>query len=184
MSARILIALGANQPGRFGEPIQSMRQAIGLLASAGLVLRRSSEVYMSRPVGPGCQSDYLNAVAEFETTRALFDVLRILKQTERAAGRSMLRGRWRPRPLDLDLLSAGRRRIGPPRSVRRRPPLQLPHPEMLQRAFVLLPMADVAPHWRHPVAGLTPNDALLRLSLSQRKAVKRTGLRFAACTGR
>ena len=99
-------------------------------------------------------------------------LLRTLKRIERKAGRRLGR-RWGPRQLDIDILDFGGRQIGNPHGRRRRGQLQLPHPEMHRRAFVLLPLREVAPFWRHPRLGLTVSALLARLAPRDRAGVRR-----------
>jgi 2-amino-4-hydroxy-6-hydroxymethyldihydropteridine diphosphokinase len=99
-------------------------------------------------------------------------LLRTLKRIERRAGRRLGR-HWGPRQLDIDVLDFGGRQIGNPHGHRRRGQLQLPHPEMHRRAFVLLPLREVAPSWRHPRLGLTVSALLARLPPRDRAGVRR-----------
>jgi 2-amino-4-hydroxy-6-hydroxymethyldihydropteridine diphosphokinase len=127
------VGLGAN----LGDPRAALAQALqGLAALPGTRLVRSSRVYRSAPVdaaGP----DYFNAVAELETTLDAPQLLRRLQALEHAAGRERPY-RNAPRTLDLDLLLYGSARIASAA-------LTVPHPRMRERAFVLLPLAELAP---------------------------------------
>jgi 2-amino-4-hydroxy-6-hydroxymethyldihydropteridine diphosphokinase len=89
---------------------------------------------------------------------------------ERKAGRRAGRPQG-PRPLDIDILDYGGRRLGWPGRGRRRARLVLPHPEAHRRAFVLVPLAQVAPHWRHPVLGASARALLDRLGWKGRQQV-------------
>jgi 2-amino-4-hydroxy-6-hydroxymethyldihydropteridine diphosphokinase len=100
-------------------------------------------------------------------------LLRLLKQLERRAGRLTTRT-WSQRPLDIDILDYGGRRMGWPVRRRERSRLILPHPELHARAFVLMPLRDVAPHWRHPVLGLQVNRLLAQLAPAARAGVRRS----------
>jgi 2-amino-4-hydroxy-6-hydroxymethyldihydropteridine diphosphokinase len=127
------VALGAN----LGDAAASLRQALQTLgATPGLRLVRTSSLYRTAPVdssGP----DYVNAVAEMATTLTAPALLRALQAIENAAGRERPY-RNAPRMLDLDLLLYGSARI-------ESPDLTVPHPRMGERAFVLVPLAEVAP---------------------------------------
>jgi 2-amino-4-hydroxy-6-hydroxymethyldihydropteridine diphosphokinase len=127
------IGLGANL-GDAAAALQRAVQALGALPGTRLV--RSSRVFRSAPVdatGP----DYLNAVAELETALCAPDLLRELQRLERDAGRERPY-RNAPRTLDLDLLLYGSAHIDSPK-------LTVPHPRMRERAFVLLPLSELAP---------------------------------------
>jgi 2-amino-4-hydroxy-6-hydroxymethyldihydropteridine diphosphokinase len=159
---KVLIGFGANAPGCWGEPRASLARGIEALSRASVQLIAASHLYATAPHGPGLQQRYLNAVALAASPLPPAVLLRLAKRIEREAGRRIGR-KWGPRPLDIDLLDAEGRRIGWP--PRRRTPggLILPHPEMHVRAFVLVPLLDVAPHWRHPVLGLGARTLLARL---------------------
>ena len=127
------VGLGAN----LGNPTLTLRGALASLAgTAGVRLLRSSGLYRTAPVdasGP----DYLNAVAELATSLTAPDLLSVLQSLENAAGRERPY-RNAPRTLDLDLLLYGSSRIDSSR-------LTVPHPRMCERAFVLVPLREIAP---------------------------------------
>ena len=124
-----------------GSNLEDTRRQIGrafdaLAALPGSVLVARSSLYRSAPMGPADQPDYLNAVAVLDTRLSPLTLLDASQEIERAQRR--VRGRrWGPRTLDLDLLLYGNRQIDLPR-------LQVPHPGMHQRCFVLLPLWEVA----------------------------------------
>lgn len=150
-----LIALGAN----LGEPVEALRFARRELAKVGQI-RAASRLYRTAPVGgPPNQPPYVNAALALRTTLTPHALLSVLLEVERSAGR-VRRERWGPRVLDLDLLAVDDLRLDTP-------DLTLPHPRLLERAFVLAPLADVAPHWRHPAANVTVLDALRAVPLGE-----------------
>jgi 2-amino-4-hydroxy-6-hydroxymethyldihydropteridine diphosphokinase len=127
------VGLGAN----LGEPLAALQAALRALgALPGTRLVRNSRIYRSAPVDAG-GPDYLNAVAELETALAAPELLRELQRVEADAGRERPY-RNAPRTLDLDLLLYGSARI-------ESDALTVPHPRMWERAFVLLPLAELAP---------------------------------------
>ena len=127
------VGLGAN----LGDAEAALRQALaGLAALPGTRLARSSRFYRSAPVDAG-GPDYLNAVAQLETSLPAPDLLRALQALEQAAGRERPY-RNAPRTLDLDLLLYGSARIASAA-------LTVPHPRWRERAFVLLPLRELAP---------------------------------------
>jgi 2-amino-4-hydroxy-6-hydroxymethyldihydropteridine diphosphokinase len=111
-------------------------EALAGLPSSRLVA--CSALYRTAPVGPRDQPDYVNAAACLETRLSAPDFLAALQQVERSRGRVRDGSRWGPRILDLDILLFGDLRVD-------RPGLHLPHPELANRAFALVPLADVAP---------------------------------------
>ncbi len=158
----VLLAFGANLPSaRFGPPRATLGAVCRLLPMRGIALGACSRWYLSPPWPPSGQPWYLNAVVRCETLLAPCEVMTILHGLEAEAGRS----RQHPnqaRPLDLDLIDHG----GRVTTAGDWP--WLPHPRLQERAFVLRPLAEVAPGWRDPrdgrplaelLAGL-PDDAL------------------------
>ncbi|MCX2840733.1 2-amino-4-hydroxy-6-hydroxymethyldihydropteridine diphosphokinase [Microbulbifer thermotolerans] len=136
---RVFIGLGSN----LAEPMQQLRHALASIAKIPQTeLLRCSSFYRSAPVGPGDQPDYVNAVAELETELAALQLLEQLQRIENAQGRERT-VRWGARTLDLDILLFGPQRIDEPR-------LQVPHPRMAERNFVLLPLAELEPDLQLP----------------------------------
>lgn len=170
MSA-VLISLGANLPGPWGTPIESLRRTVAELRALHVTVVAASALYETEPLGGRWQKSYLNAVVLAKANVSPAMLLRLIKQLERRAGRR-LGVRWGPRPLDLDIIDFGGSRYGWPPGVRHRGRLVLPHPEAHRRAFVLVPLLDVAPAWRHPVLGV-PARALLAGLGPQRRGVRR-----------
>ena len=133
------IALGSN----LGDSYAILEGAIASLREIpGMTLQARSQWYQTAPVGPP-QPDYLNGCILVETHLAPLDLLETLLQVEKQFGR-VRRERWGPRSLDLDLLLYGEQILDLPQ-------LQVPHPRMAERAFVLVPLSEIAPDWRHPV---------------------------------
>lgn len=152
------IGLGSN----LEEPLVQVSQAFEELATlpeSRLVAR--SALYQSRPIGPE-QPDYINAVASLETGLAPLELLDALQALEQAHRRLRLQ-HWGPRTLDLDLLLYGNETI-------RHPRLEVPHPYLTQRSFVLYPLADIDPNLQLPdgrslqaLIGQCPFEGLVRL---------------------
>lgn len=152
----ILISLGSNQSGRWGSPQQAVIEALKRLNTGGVRLKRASRLLISSPFGVTDQPDFVNAAAEVETTLTPEALLLRLHHIERMAGRKRTL-RWGPRTLDLDLIDYhGRVRSPPARPV-------LPHPGIAERIFVVAPLAEIAPRWRHPVTRLSAAAMLAKL---------------------
>lgn len=151
------IALGSNLPGPAGFPEATLAAAAARLASLGRIAARSS-LYSTAPVGLADQPRFLNAVLALETPLTPFQLLGALLLIERDFGRdraaSVPNG---PRTLDLDLLFYADLVIG-------EASLELPHPRLAERAFVLIPLHEIAPQLRDPRTGRTVVELLRDLS--------------------
>lgn len=138
------IGLGSN----LGDRLGNLRRARILLADTpGIELRRSSSLYETEPWGVAGQPLYLNAVVEVETGLSPGGLLEVFRQVEWQLGRRR-GGRWAPRTIDCDLLLLAR-------DVIVEEGLVVPHPHLTRRAFVLVPLLELAPDLRHPVTGLS-----------------------------
>ncbi|MCB1567353.1 MAG: 2-amino-4-hydroxy-6-hydroxymethyldihydropteridine diphosphokinase [Xanthomonadales bacterium] len=134
-TVRAFIGLGSN----LADPVAQLQRAVtGLASTPGISVRRVSSLYRTAPWGETGQPDFINAVAEIETVLDAEPLLAELIRLEREAGRTRER-RWGPRTLDLDLLLHGD-------TQSTQAHLQLPHPRMHQRAFVLAPLAELVPN--------------------------------------
>jgi 2-amino-4-hydroxy-6-hydroxymethyldihydropteridine diphosphokinase len=173
----IIISLGSNVTSRWGTSQSSLLQALRELEREGLRVLRSSRLYRTRPYGLTNQPDFINAVALIHTSRPPHALLTILKSIEARAGRrSSSSVRWGPRALDLDIVDYNRRILNCSKCnmqvfnctrvcthcVSHRS-LILPHRGVAFRPFVLVPLQEIAPHWHHPVTGLTPAQMLKKL---------------------
>lgn len=145
----ILIGLGSNLDGPWGTPRQAVEWALQALNSGPVKLRQASRLRITAPFGRLNQPDFVNAVALVDTQLSPDALLRRLHMIEREAGRAR-RLRWGPRTLDLDLLDY--HGVVRPKRTLSIKPLVLPHPGMAERSFVLEPLEEIAPQWRHPVS--------------------------------
>ncbi|MFA6021701.1 MAG: 2-amino-4-hydroxy-6-hydroxymethyldihydropteridine diphosphokinase [Rhodospirillales bacterium] len=160
----ILIALGANLDSPAGPPAASFKAALAALAEDGTVeVTACSRIYRS-PAWPDPRDpEFRNAVAEVRTNLSPQDLLLRLHGVEERFGRR--RGKANaPRPLDLDLLDCDGMLID-------QDGLVLPHPRLDRRAFVLLPLQDIAPSWRHPRSGLGVLELMAALPRSLKDGV-------------
>jgi 2-amino-4-hydroxy-6-hydroxymethyldihydropteridine diphosphokinase len=130
-------------------------EALRRLDAGGIRLKHASQLLVTAPFGVTDQPDFVNAVAEVETELDPAALLQHLHDIERLAGRERTL-RWGPRTLDLDLIDYHG-------LIRRDPPPVLPHPGIAERIFVLAPIAEIAPHWRHPETQLTAEAMLEKL---------------------
>ena len=156
------IALGANMPFEGLQGPELLAAAITALGEASLAPRAVSSVWQTEawPHGSG-QPDYFNAVVEIDAQGMTPEgVYAVLAQIERRFGRER-REQWAPRTLDLDILSMDGF-IGAFGGIK------LPHQRMGERAFVLAPLAEIAPNWRHPVSGMTASALLAGLPCGYR----------------
>ena len=158
----ILIGIGSNVEGPWGPPDDTVRGALSELDEAPLRLLKASRAIVTAPYGRTDQPDFVNAVAEIETDLEPQALLEHLHAIERRAGRRRTL-HWGPRTLDLDLLDYHGLVVSGLAGRKGEPPLVLPHPGIPARDFVLRPIAEIAPHWRHPVLGETAPDLLKRL---------------------
>jgi 2-amino-4-hydroxy-6-hydroxymethyldihydropteridine diphosphokinase len=139
----IFIGLGANLPSRFGPPEATLAAALARLEALGVRVAARSRWYETAPVPVSDQPWYVNGIARVETTLPPAELLAILHRIEGEFGRVRAE-RNAPRLVDLDLLAYDQRVIEEPDLP------VLPHPRMHERAFVLLPLRELAPAWRHP----------------------------------
>lgn len=144
-----LIGLGGNM----GDPVAHIREAVRRLEEHPDVrVLRCSSLYRTEPQGRQDQNWFVNGVLLCETTLEPEQLLAVLQDIEKSCGRS--RGeRWGPRTLDLDLLCFGEVILDTGHLI-------LPHPRLHERRFVLVPLLEIAPHWRHPVLLRTGREML------------------------
>lgn len=150
------IGLGSNVGDRLG----FLRRAVACLEEANLKVATKSSVYETPPFGVTAQPRFLNAAVLVQFEGDAESLLAALKTIEHRLGRQE-RGRWGPREIDLDILMI-------PGFTCRDEKLELPHPGMADRAFVLVPLAEIAPDWIHPILQATISTLAERFSTEAR----------------
>ncbi|WP_300071902.1 2-amino-4-hydroxy-6-hydroxymethyldihydropteridine diphosphokinase [uncultured Ruegeria sp.] len=170
-----VLALGANLNLSGNGPKVTLQRALDALSAKGVLIRAVSRFFATPCFPAGAGPDYVNAAALLSSNKAPADLLQILHEIELQFGRERIQ-RWGMRTLDLDLVAWGDTVLPDrnefdhwltlsPQDQRQQAPDQLilPHPRLQDRAFVLVPMADVAPDWRHPVLGRTVTEMIAKL---------------------
>lgn len=148
----IYISLGANVPSRVGSPDVTLRAALEELKARGVRVLKVSSLYLT-PAWPN-ESDppFVNAIAEVGTNLGPNAFLKLLLSVEKSFGR-VRKVKWEPRCLDLDIVDFGG-------LITDEIELSLPHPRLQDRAFVLWPLFEICPDWRHPDTGATIPELL------------------------
>jgi 2-amino-4-hydroxy-6-hydroxymethyldihydropteridine diphosphokinase len=155
----ILIGIGSNMPGPWGTPAATVARVASELDRGAIRVTRVSTPVRTTPFGITDQPAFTNAALAITTGLAPAALLLHLQALERRAGRHR-EIRWGPRTLDLDILDYRGLVLAEPSA------LVLPHPGIAERPFVLVPIVEIAPHWRHPVTGLTATEMLARVAPS------------------
>lgn len=181
----MLIALGSNENSIWGDCAETVQTAIAKLESLSFQPARTSHLYATPAFPAGLGPDYVNAAMAITTDISPARMLVKLHEIEALADR-LRSARWGQRTLDLDLIACEDAVLPDPQThaIWRDLPLKrqaettpeqliLPHPRVQDRAFVLVPLADVAPDWRHPVSGQTVLQMLAALPSDQRREVVR-----------
>ncbi len=178
-----LIALGGNMPSLAGDSAATLAAALDQMAEVGITVTAASRFYATPCFPAGAGPDYVNAAAVLSFEGTPQELLTRLNAVEAAFDRQRI-ARWGQRTLDLDLIAAGdtvlpdadiqaRWRTLPPEDQIATTPDQLilPHPRLQDRAFVLVPLADIAPGWTHPILGQSVAKMLSNLPADEVAAV-------------
>jgi 2-amino-4-hydroxy-6-hydroxymethyldihydropteridine diphosphokinase len=158
-----IIALGSNLGDREG----NLRRAVAAIGNEAKVLEASS-VYETEPMYLENQGPFLNCVIAVETEVGPASLLKLLKSLEESMGREPTHARNGPRRIDLDILFYGS-------EVLSEPTLEIPHPGIAERAFVLVPLVEIRPRLIHPRTGATASEMLRDLK-TEKKVVRRSDL--------
>jgi 2-amino-4-hydroxy-6-hydroxymethyldihydropteridine diphosphokinase len=179
----VTVALGANLESTAGAPLETLKAALDCFEAEGLMIRDVSPFYETPCFPKGMGPDYVNAAVTCETHLSPHDTLAALHRIEARFGRKRVT-RWAGRTLDLDLLFFGQMLLPDAKTHQKWREMALivqetetpneiliPHPRLQDRAFVLVPLADVAPEWVHPVLNLSVKEMLEALPIPDRDAV-------------
>ena len=145
------LSLGSN----LGDREASLQEAVDRLHSLGTKVKRVSPVYETAPRDMITQPAFLNAVVEIETQLFPMQLLSLVMRIEREMGRKRIVAKG-PRLIDVDVIAYGAFTVSTPQ-------LQIPHPRMHERRFVLEPLAELAPEWRHPASRQTVREMLAQV---------------------
>lgn len=140
------ISIGSN----LGDREENCRQAIKLIEKNGIVVRKQSRMYETEPWGVKDQPKFINMAIEAETDKKPEELLRVLEEIEKEIGRTET-VKWGPRVIDLDILFYDD-------LILKIPGLEIPHPLLHKREFVLKPLCEIAPDKKHPVTGKTVKE--------------------------
>ena len=155
----VVIGLGSNLAGSYPSREALLETAFAALANLGITLRARSSFWRSTAWPDPTRPEYLNAVALVEAEPRARPLLNLLLQIEQEFGRRREEP-YGDRTLDLDLIAYGRERLNEADFV-------LPHPRASERRFVMGPLAEIAPNWRHPVTGETASALAVRATVGE-----------------
>lgn len=156
----MVVALGSNLPGAYPSSVALLEAAVAMLAARGARITARSSWWRSKSWPDASQPPYVNGIVLARPTGPPEALMTLLTEIERAFGRQPAGLRNAARSLDLDLIAFGRLHgdFGG---------LIIPHPRAAERAFVMGPLAEIAPQWRHPVNGLTAAELADRASVGR-----------------
>ncbi len=182
-SSAILLALGANLPSAAGAASQTLVATLKALIAEGMKLEAVSRFYKTPAYPAGSGPDYVNACAKVKSAQPPHSILAAFHRVEARFGR-VRETRWASRGCDIDLLAmddmilpdvatqAKWRDLPLERQMQDAPDqLILPHPRMMERAFVLIPLFDIAPTYVDPVSGVAISDMIAALPFSEKDAI-------------
>ncbi len=183
-SIKTLVALGSNANRDLGHSLELVKAAILQLEGEELRITATSQFYQTPCFPAGAGPDFVNAAILVETAMPAKALLALFHEVEAQFGRERP-SRWAPRTLDIDLISYGQEVIPDRHEVQRwmdlplevqktvaPDELLLPHPRLQDRAFVLIPLIDIAPGWTHPLTGQTVKEMLDALPDSEKTGVR------------
>lgn len=182
--SHVILAFGANQPSPAGNPKATILAAIAALSNRVISIQSVSRLFRTPAFPAGSGPDYVNAAISATTSLPAAELLTILHETEADFCRFRNK-RWQARTLDIDLIACDGAVLPDRQTLERwmQMPLEdqkrltpeqliLPHPRLQDRAFVLVPMAEIAPGWRHPMTGKSVTEMLAQLDPALKAEVK------------
>lgn len=161
----IIIALGSNVPGPWGNSSETLDQAVKELANNHITVVARSSWIETKPYGVIDQPSFVNGAVQVKTQLPPEKLLKILQKIEGSAGRKR-REKWGPRTLDLDIIAYDNVIL---EGSQNHMDLTVPHADLHNRSFVLLPILELDPGWHHPVTGKTVVQMLEALELKSDK---------------
>ena len=156
----ILIAFGANLNSHVGSRIVTIKCAVNDLKSRGIYFIKSSRFYETEPVPPSNYPNYINSVSIIETQLNPYELLDTLHDIEGIYGRERS-FRNSPRTLDIDLLSFNN-------SIIKNRKIEIPHPRLHERGFIMIPLQEVAKDWKHPILNVSIRDLINNLEMDNK----------------
>ena len=162
----IFIALGANLSSKdYGTPKKCLEASLRFLHSEGVTTQKRSSWYRTAPIPKSEQPWYINGVVQVHYSLSSLELMSLLVRTEIHFGR-VRNERNEARVLDLDLIDF-RGEISKELATDSSPELQIPHPRLTERAFVLLPLSEISENWRHPLTGQHINELISNMPSNQ-----------------
>lgn len=156
----ILVAIGSNVAGPWGRPVETLDKAVLMLEKRGLKIVARSSWYITEPYGDVEQPAFVNGMLQVETEKTPEALLDILQEVETAGGR-IRREKWGPRTLDLDIIAYNDVVMEEGDNNGR---LIIPHPDLHNRSFVLVPLKEINSKWQHPITKLGVETMLVALA--------------------
>ncbi|MEE2705199.1 MAG: 2-amino-4-hydroxy-6-hydroxymethyldihydropteridine diphosphokinase [Pseudomonadota bacterium] len=156
----IIIAFGANLNSHVGSPMVTIKSAISALQSRGIIFVKYSRFFETTPVPPSNNRNYINSVAIIETQMNPYELLNACHEVELMYGRERSY-KNSPRTIDIDILAYNN-------IVIKNRKIQIPHPRLHEREFVMIPLGEIAPNWKHPFLNISISELISNLETNNK----------------